>query len=73
MEGRGTIKIMKGKNAIELMIIFLVVWVGFVVIHKLFLDLEYGVLMSFILGVGTAASYYVIKRDKLKKSKLERK
>lgn len=63
---------MKKKEMIELVIIFLVVWIGFIVIHELFLNLEYGVLRSFILGVGTAASYYVIKQDKLKKSKLNK-
>ncbi len=58
----------KNKEIIKLIIIFLVVWAGFIVIHELFLNLEYGVLRSFILGVGIAASYYVIKRDKLKKT-----
>ena len=63
---------MKKKEVIKLVIIFLVVWAGCIVIHELFLNLEYGVLRSFILGVGIAASYYVIKQDKLKKSKLNK-
>ncbi len=63
---------MKKKGIIELVIIFLIVWTGFIVIHELFLNLEYGVLRSFILGVGAAASYHIIKQDKLKKSKLNK-
>ena len=62
----------KKKEIIKLIIIFLIVWAGFVAIHELFLNLEYGVLRSFILGVGVAASYYVIKQDKLKKAKLNK-
>ncbi len=58
----------KKKEIIKLIVIFLIVWAGCIVLHELFLNLEYGVLRSFILGVGVAASYYVIKRDKLKKA-----
>jgi len=62
----------KKKEIIELIIIFLIVWAGCIVLHELFLDLEYGVLRSFILGVGVVVSYYVIKQDKLKKAKLDK-
>ena len=53
--------ITKKRKAIESIVILLVIWALGIIIHELFLDLEYGVLRSFIVGAGAAIWRYKSK------------
>ena len=52
------------KKIIKAIIVGLVVWLISMAIHIKFLNLEYEILRSTILGVGAVAMYYVISRRK---------
>ena len=54
----------ENKKIIELVIIFLIVFLTSIAVHMTFLNLEYGLLRSFILGIGAVVCRYVYIKNK---------
>ena len=57
---------MKGRKKviIQSLVILLAVWALGIIIHELFLNLEYGVLRSFIVGAGVVIGRYLVLNKK---------
>jgi VIT1/CCC1 family predicted Fe2+/Mn2+ transporter len=49
---------------IKLILAFLLAWIISYLIQRLFFNLEYEILRSSIIGVGTAAHWYLVQRKK---------
>ena len=50
---------MKGDKKIWTFVLFLTVFIISIIIHNLFLELDFEILRSFILGAGLAVVYWV--------------